>query len=264
MRSTRAILSVQVTGAGSRAGAAVNGFLAYVQHRDHANQERDGGLAGLVRYVAHRDAASPEGRLFDRERTVGDAERKELVKYVRDSLAGVPDNGREGRAVYRMVLSPEDDRGLDLRQLTRATMSQLERDTGAPLPPWVAAEHRNTAHPHVHIVMAARREVEPGRFRELRITKPRLARMKVAMSLELEQQRGARAAHRSLEERVLEAGTPRDHSTRRRSNSRWIWFSASRSRRFWLRYAARARRELELIDLELRGKISHRRWEHER
>jgi len=264
MRSTRAILSVQVTGAGRRAGAAVNGFLAYVQHRDHANQERDGGLAGLVRYVAHRDAASPEGRLFDRERTVGDAERKELVRYVRESLVDLPETAREGRAVYRMVLSPEDSRGLDLRQLTRATMSQLERDTGAPLPPWVAAEHRNTAHPHVHIVMAARREVEPGRFRELRITKPRLARMKMAMTLELEQQRDSRAPHRSLEERVLEAGTPRDRSARRRTNSRWVWHGRSRSSRFWIRLAAQARREMERLEREIEREARLRGWERER
>ena len=264
MRSTRAILSVQVTGADSRAGAAVSGFLSYVQNRDHANVERDGGLAGLVRYVAHRDAASPEGRLFDRERTVGTAERKQLVRYVRNSLASRPETALEGRAVYRMVLSPEDARGLDLRRLARVTMAQLERDTGARLPPWIAAEHRNTAHPHVHIVMAARREVEPGRFREVRITKPRLERMKLAMTGELEQQRDARAPRRSLEERVLQAATPRESSTRRRTGYRWVWYPRSRSRRFWLRYAARARREMELLDLEMRGKISPRRWEHER
>jgi len=264
MRSTRAILSVQVTGAGSRAGAAVNGFLAYVQNRDHANQERVADwLASSATWPTGMRPLPRAGSSTAGAQSATPSARSSSSTFV-DSLADLPETAREGRAVYRMVLSPEDSRGLDLRQLTRATMSQLEKDTGAPLPPWVAAEHRNTAHPHVHIVMAARREVEPGRFRELRITKPRLARMKMAMGLELEQQRDSRAPHRSLEERVLEAGTPRDRSTRRRSNSRWIWFSASRSRRFWLRYAARARRELELIDLELRGKISHRRWEHER
>jgi type IV secretory pathway VirD2 relaxase len=261
MRSTRAILSVQVTGAGSRAGAAVNGFLAYVQHRDHANQERDGGLAGLVRYVAHRDAASPEGRLFDRERTVGAAERKELVKYVRNSLANRPETSREGRAVYRMVLSPEDSRGLDLRQLARATMSQLERDANAPLPPWIAAEHRNTAHPHVHIVMAARREVEPGRFREVRITKPRLARMKLAMSFELESQRDARAPHRSLEERLLEAAAPRPRSERQRSISQRGWFRRSPMQRFLLRLAAQQRRETERLEREIERERRERGWE---
>ena len=209
MRSTRAILSVQVTKVSSRVGAAVTGFLNYVQHRDHENADEDKGLAGLVRYVAHRDAASPEGRLFDRAGQAGTKERKELVKFVRSSLAPERESGRRGRAVYRMVLSPEDARGLDLRQLTLRTMAQLERDTGAPLPPWIAAEHRNTAHPHVHIVMAARREVGPDRFREVRITKPRLARMKVAMSFELESQRHSRRPYRALEERLLEASIPR-------------------------------------------------------
>ena len=128
MRSTRAVLSVQVTKVSGRASTAISGFLSYVQHRDHSNNEREQGLAGLVKYVAHRDAASPEGRLFDREGTAGTKERKELVKYVGRSLAGLPEGARAGRAVYRLVLSPEDSRGLNLRELARSTMAQLERD----------------------------------------------------------------------------------------------------------------------------------------
>src|SRR5207248_6449151 len=67
------------------------------------------------------------------------------------------------RAAYRMVLSPERADGLDLKALTGAAMAQLGRDVGAT-PPWIAAIHRNTKHPHVHIVMAARRELAPGLF----------------------------------------------------------------------------------------------------
>ncbi|PZR70516.1 MAG: hypothetical protein DLM66_03770 [Candidatus Dormiibacter spiritus] len=209
MLSRRAILSVQYTVAGATAGKALGGFLRYVHYRDHHNLgERDRGVAGLVRYVAHRDSAAPDGRLFDRTRTVGDRERRELSRYVSRSLAGLPDpdpagNQRLARAVYRFVLSPEDARGLDLRQLTRTSMAQLERDTGG-LPPWIAAEHRNTDHPHVHIVLAARRQTSNGSFRELRVTKQRLTRMKGALSLEIDRQRGERRRQRSLEDRLLE------------------------------------------------------------
>src|SRR5207302_4436832 len=83
----------------------------------------------------------------------------------------------------------EHAQGLDLRRLTLAAMSQLEKDLGTYLPPWLAAEHRNTAHPHVHVVLAARREVAPGEFRALMLTKPRLARMKEALAHEIERQR---------------------------------------------------------------------------
>lgn len=172
MLSTRAILSVKYTPASSQAGKAVGGFLRYVQHRDHQEPpERERGIAGLVRYVAYRDAASPDGRLFDRGGTAGTAERRQLVRYVRRSLTGVaPASAQPGRAVYRFVLSPEDARGLDLRLAARRVMEQLERDCGGKLPPWIAAEHRNTAHPHVHVILAAQREETAGRFRELRIS----------------------------------------------------------------------------------------------
>jgi hypothetical protein len=66
-------------------------------------------------------------------------------------------------------------------------MRGLEREA-RPLPPWVAAVHRNTLHPHVHIVLAARREVAKDQFRTLLITKPRLARMKESLALEMSRQ----------------------------------------------------------------------------
>jgi hypothetical protein len=85
-------------------------------------------------------------------------------------------------------------------------MSRLEQLAGTGgLGPWIAAEHRNTAHAHVHIVMAARREVAPGRYRELRITPQRLAEMKTAVSQEIERQRGVRLAEH---EHVLEMLSP--------------------------------------------------------
>ncbi len=68
-------------------------------------------------------------------------------------------------------------------------MASLDQDAGG-LGPWLAAEHRNTAHHHVHVVLAARREVAPGRFRAVLVTRARLERMKQAMRHEIERQRG--------------------------------------------------------------------------
>lgn len=216
MRSSRAILSIQYTAASAKTGKAVGGFLRYVHYRDHQNPDRDSrGVTGLVRYVAYRDSASPQGRLFDRQRTVGDRERLKLLGYVRRSIERVPDGRLNQRAVYRLVLSPEDARGLDLRRLARTTMAQLERDLGHRLPPWIAAEHRNTNHPHVHVVLAARREVSPGRFREIRVTRERLARMKSALGREIERQRQQRPRKRSLEQQLLAAPRRQRMTTRR-------------------------------------------------
>jgi hypothetical protein len=210
MLSTRAILSVKYTAAGAKAGRAVSGFLRYVHYRDqHEVGDRASGVGGLVRYVAYRDQASPQGRLFDARGAIGDGERKRLVEFVNRSLKGSQETSTRRRAVYRMVLSPEDARGLDLKQLTRSVMAQLARDAGlGGLPPWVAAEHRNTAHPHVHIVMAAQREISPGQFRGLVITRERLARMKSTLGLAIEQQRGVRTSSRSLTQSLMQMTRP--------------------------------------------------------
>ena len=193
MRSARAVLWVTRMNAGADAGNALGKFLRYLQYRDHVQRgDEGGGLEGLVRYVAHRDQAAPQGRLFTRERNIGDSERHALVAYVRRSLVGVPPHLLDGKrlpAAYRLVFSPEDARGLDLRRLTNEIMRQLEHDAG-DLPPWIAAEHRNTAHPHIHIALAARREVAPGQFRAVVINRQRLARMKATMGREMARHRG--------------------------------------------------------------------------
>jgi hypothetical protein len=192
----RSILSLRYTPVAARGGVrrAVGAFLRYIHYRDQEVDKDPEPVDRMLRYVAHRDRSSTKGRLFDSQRVIGDAERRSLTAYVVKSTSGLKapaDPKRQHRAVHRMVLSPEHADGLDLRQLTRAMMAQLEADAGE-LPPWIAAEHHNTKHPHVHIVLAARREVAPGRFRALLITRPRLARMKQAMLLEIARQRGER------------------------------------------------------------------------
>lgn len=207
MRSQRFILSLKYTAGDSAAsvGKAVGGFLRYVQYRDHhQDQEQVKDVQGLLRYVAWRDVATPQGRLFDQAGIVGDEERKQLGAHIARSMANAKPGRAPVRACYRMVLSPEDAQGLDLRQLARAAMAQLEEDAGG-IGPWIAAEHRNTAHPHLHIVLAARREVSPDRFRALLVTKPRLARMKGAIALEISRQRGERELVQERQGRRLAA-----------------------------------------------------------
>jgi hypothetical protein len=213
---TSAILSVKVTPVSATGGTrrAIGGFLRYIQHRDHHfDREQVRDVDGLVRYVAFRAAASPQGRLFDADGTVGTAERHALTKHIARSVMGVKPRwvpGRDGQlrdqnlAVYRFVLSPADSRGLDLRGLTRTTMAELRDRLGErAMPPWIAAEHRNTEHPHVHIVMAARRELVPGRYRQVRLTRVRLAAMKEAMWADIERQRGERVKVRGRTNEVL-------------------------------------------------------------
>lgn len=202
MRSARSILALRYTPVSVAGGVrkAVGGFLRYVQFRDQHAEPEAAGLDAFVRYVAHRDRTSPGGRVFGPDPDSIEVDRRRLVDYVARSTKGLAPKWVQGadgklvdqqRAVYQLILSPEDWRGLDLRRLAGAAMKQLEEDAGpGGIGPWFAAEHRNTAHHHVHIVLAARRELEPGKFQTLHITRSRLQRMKEAIGREVERQRG--------------------------------------------------------------------------
>jgi hypothetical protein len=197
---TDVVLTVRYASAHAAGGPrGIGRFVRYVQYRDaHPDREEVHDLDGLIRYVHHRDRASPRGQLFDAAGPAGDEQRRDFVDYVARSThelhrAARPRSTTSERAVYQFILSPRDARGLDLKRLTRTAMSRLAADTGrGDFPPWIAGEHRNTAHAHVHVILAARREPASGDFRTLVITKPRLAHMKEALHLEMTRQRDHR------------------------------------------------------------------------
>src|SRR5439155_15345712 len=110
------------------------------------------------------------------------------------------------RAVFRLIVSPERSQGLDLECLTRAAMAALAAESATDLR-WIAAIHRNTAHHHVHLVVAGMREDTAGVYRRVDITKERLAAMKQAVELEIERQRAERTPIKAV--RAF-AGTPAD------------------------------------------------------
>ncbi len=231
---------------------AASGFLRYIEFRDQrTTHETARALDGFLRYVAHRDRTSPAGRIFGRDGRLTNADRRRLVDYVARSTEGLKPiwiRNKDGvledhqRAVYQLLLSPEDWRGLDLRRLAHVAMQQLDTDVGAGgVGPWFAAEHRNTERHHVHIVLAARREVAPGKFRTVIITPRRLQRMKDAIRLEVDRQRGL-----ELEPRPALVANPHRRQLAARhelgveSAPRWQWVaSAPKKAR---RQAARSRR----------------------
>ncbi len=57
---------------------------------------------------------------------------------------------------FRFIVSPDDATELsDLKAYTRDLMAQAERDLGTSLD-WVAADHWNTGHPHIHVLVRGR------------------------------------------------------------------------------------------------------------
>jgi hypothetical protein len=219
--SERVILAVRFTpaAAAGQVRKAVGGFLRYVQHRDlHPTQPEarpKPEISGLLKYVAYRDRATTRAELFGPGGTLGNAERKAFASFVASALENSKPQiyqGRDGelhdrrRAVYRMVISPERAEGLDLRKLTVAALGRLETESGQTGLRWMAAVHRNTAHHHVHLVVAGMREDGAGGFARLDVTKPRLAAMKEALSQEIERQRSERVPSRAPASRQPVAG----------------------------------------------------------
>lgn len=205
--SERCIVAARFTPAGSPGlvGKAVGGFLRYVQHRDLHAEKAEPKVAGLVKYIAYRDQASARADLFTAAGKASSDERKAFAVFVVRSLAESRPQlyrNRQGemadrrRAVYRLVISPERAAGLDLALLTRAAIRSLEEQIGDGRLRWLAAIHRNTAHPHVHLVIAGMRESADGLSR-VDLTKPRLAAMKSAVTQEIERQRGERQPSRA-------------------------------------------------------------------
>lgn len=58
---------------------------------------------------------------------------------------------------WKLIVSPEFGDRIDLSRLTRDLIRQMEKDLGADLE-WVAVEHHNTEHPHVHVAIRGVRD----------------------------------------------------------------------------------------------------------
>ena len=86
------------------------------------------------------DRAGAPGRLFTPEGEA--AEARAFAERTSDD-----------RHHFRFIVSPEDAAELeDLKAFTRDLMRQAEHDLGTRLD-WVAVDHWNTAHPHVHVLV---------------------------------------------------------------------------------------------------------------
>ena len=98
-------------------------------------------LSYLRREGVTRDGAA--GRMFDAERD--DADHRAFAE-----------RSEGDRHHFRFIVSPDDAAELsDLKTFTRELMVQAERDLGTKLD-WVAVDHWNTEHPHIHIIVRGR------------------------------------------------------------------------------------------------------------
>jgi len=97
-------------------------------------------------------------RYIQRDGTSRDGERGQLYSANEDRADGDAflDRGKDDRHQFRFIVSPEDGADLsDLTAYTRDLMQQVEADLGTKLD-WVAVNHYNTGHPHVHVIVNGR------------------------------------------------------------------------------------------------------------
>ncbi len=98
-----------------------------------------------VKYIQHRpgDDREPGGRKFfdDIDENMDGYALRKAIKELEDSKV----------VVHKLTLSPEID-PMDKRQFTREVMHRLAADKGLDLK-WMAVEHNNTAHHHIHVVV---------------------------------------------------------------------------------------------------------------
>jgi type IV secretory pathway VirD2 relaxase len=98
-------------------------------------------LTYLRREGVTKDGAA--GRLFDAERD--DTDHRNFAARCESD-----------RHHFRFIVSPDDATELsDLKTFTRDLMAQAQRDLGTRLD-WVAVDHWNTGHPHVHVIICGR------------------------------------------------------------------------------------------------------------
>jgi type IV secretory pathway VirD2 relaxase len=92
------------------------------------------------RYLERESAAEGDKGFNARERDVQVSRKLQEWQTDKDQL------------LWKFIISPEFGDRADLQRLTRDLMLRLEDDLGGSLE-WVAVVHRNTEHPHVHVVL---------------------------------------------------------------------------------------------------------------
>ncbi|HEX8432167.1 MAG TPA: DUF3363 domain-containing protein, partial [Longimicrobium sp.] len=100
-------------------------------------------------------AARAHLRYVQRDGVSRNGERGTLYSAELDTADGTAflERGAGDRHQFRFIVSAEDGTEYDdLRPLVRRFMARMEDDLGTKLD-WVAADHRDTAHPHTHIIL---------------------------------------------------------------------------------------------------------------
>ncbi|RWB72382.1 MAG: DUF3363 domain-containing protein [Mesorhizobium sp.] len=124
---------------------------------------RSRGAVVKVRVVRHSARGTPLAihlNYLRREGVTREGEKARLFGPGREEADGAAFAARaaDDRHHFRFIVSPDDALDMaDLRSFTRDLTLQMEKDLGTRLD-WVAVDHWNTQHPHVHLIVRGVRE----------------------------------------------------------------------------------------------------------
>ena len=140
-------------GRGQRASIQANRFIT----------ARTRGAVIKARVVRHSGRAAPLGAHLDylrRDGVTRDGEKAQLFGPGNEVADGsvFAERCEEDRHHFRFIVSPDDAVEMsDLKSFTRDLVGQMEKDLDTRLD-WVAVDHWNTAHPHVHLIVRGVRD----------------------------------------------------------------------------------------------------------
>ena len=124
---------------------------------------RTRGTVVKARVVRHSPRSAPLGTHLDylrRDGVTRDGEKARLFGPGTDNAdaRAFAERCGDDRHHFRFIVSPDDAPDMaDLKSFTRDLVGQMEKDLGTKLD-WVAVDHWNTEHPHVHLIVRGVRD----------------------------------------------------------------------------------------------------------
>ncbi|MGX7744773.1 relaxase/mobilization nuclease domain-containing protein [Rhodopseudomonas parapalustris] len=167
----QALAAAKKAGAGvSRSGRIVSGNRSRFGRGQRASIQanrlltaRSRGAVIKARVVRHTPRAAPLATHLNylrREGVTRDGEKAHLFGPGGDDAdpKAFAERCQDDRHHFRFIVSPDDATDMaDLRSFARDLVSQMEKDLDTRLD-WVAVDHWNTEHPHVHLIVRGVRD----------------------------------------------------------------------------------------------------------
>ncbi|MGE0767900.1 MAG: relaxase/mobilization nuclease domain-containing protein [Hyphomicrobiaceae bacterium] len=167
----QALAAAKKAGAGvSRSGRIVAGNRSRFGRGQRASIQanrlltaRSRGAVIKARVVRHTARAAPLATHLNylrREGVTRDGEKAHLFGPGGDDAdpKAFAERCQDDRHHFRFIVSPDDATDMtDLRSFSRDLVTQMEKDLDTRLD-WVAVDHRNTEHPHVHLIVRGVRD----------------------------------------------------------------------------------------------------------